>query len=128
MFTDMTKILDKINNDHMFFSYKEFPPPPKNDLKYEKTLDGGFYILKYMLPGVNKTDLNITISSNDEGRDILKIEISNAHLNVNRSKFKYKLPRKLDVDNIDTGYSNGLLTLIFTKKQDKQLEEKTINI
>ena len=135
MFTDMTKILDTINrnNDHMFYTYKEYEPTKyTNKLEYQYEEEDGVHTAKFMFPGVEKSDLDISVSTNNAGKNILKIKIFNIeeypHLNFNTSEFKYKLPKKIDLDNVDSEYSNGLLTLIFNKKQDKQLEEKTINI
>jgi len=64
------------------------------------------------LPGVEKKDINLSFS----GEDVLKIK-------VDTEKRKYykeiKLPAKVDPDSAEASYRNGVLEVVFNKKESK---------
>ena len=76
---------------------------------YNITTDTDSTTVKLILPGVEKE--NIDLSVND---GILSIKI-------NDKKQSIILPKNLDISSVTSTHKNGVVTLMFKKKEDKSI-------
>lgn len=92
------------------------------------------YVVEMLLAGVPKENISITIE-----KDMLTIKAERKETNdikYNRKQTyfgKYErsfvLPDNVDVENITSSMSDGILTIIFPKLEDKEIpKKKTIEI
>lgn len=91
------------------------------------------YVLQMITPGLKKSDVNISVDKN-----ILSISSDKKYEGDEKFKvreFKYgvfkrsfKLPEKVDVNNINASLVNGLLVVTLAKKSKEELEAKKITI
>ncbi|MEO7263992.1 MAG: Hsp20/alpha crystallin family protein [Ferruginibacter sp.] len=136
----LTKQLDGLMKD--FFT--EFPStvsktfredvlhfPPVNIIdKADK------YLLELAAPGFEKADFNVKLDENlltistekkvenvTEGEKVIRREFS-----YKTFKRSFTVDEKIDVDNINAKYENGILSLELPKKQIEKAKPKEINI
>lgn len=136
----LTKQLDGLMKD--FFT--EFPStvsktfredvlhfPPVNIIdKADK------YLLELAAPGFEKADFNVKLDENlltistekkvenvTEGEKVIRREFS-----YKTFKRSFTVDEKIDVDNINAKYENGILSLELPKKQIEKAKAKEINI
>ncbi|KAI9015461.1 17.6 kDa heat shock protein [Hyaloraphidium curvatum] len=96
------------------------------------------YIVRADLPGVDKKDVKIEISDDEdlmtiqaEKREEKREDNESRHV-VERSYGSFtrtfRLPENLNVDDCKTSFNNGVLELVFGKKQEEKKEPKRITI
>ena len=98
--------------------------------------EGDNIVVHASLPGVNPSDLNVTIEN-----DVLTIRGQSAgesechegnYLMRERHTGSFhrslRLPDTLDVDKANTSYDQGVLTIAFPKVEAKQARQLTINV
>lgn len=133
------KPLDTGFNNFMDDFFSEFPVYFKNGQKQVPVNvreDEKAYILDIVAPGFDKSDFKISIDQN-----ILTIEaerkneVKEENEKVIRREYSYQsfkrsftLDEKMDSENIDAKYANGILTLNLPKKAEVKPSVKQISI
>ncbi len=94
------------------------------------------YVLEFNVPGRKKEDFKITIDknilsvsfeskeeNNQEGKKFIKREFSTRSF-----KRSFTLDEKINVENIDAKYENGILYLTLPKKEEVKILPKEISV
>lgn len=79
---------------------------------------GNKFILKLEMPGILETDIDMSIDDNDELTITCKREIRYGSTNILLKEYKdcifkrlLTVPKRTTLDNIETEYINGILTI-----------------
>lgn len=94
------------------------------------------YVLELNVPGRNKEDFRINIDKDlltisYEKKEEQKVEGVNSvrrEFNFNSFKRSFSLDERIDTDNIQAKYENGILKIELPKKEQVKEEPKTIAI
>lgn len=126
------KLFDDIFND--FFDISVVDKSGSKTPIHDVIENDKEYVVEMLLAGVPKENISITIE-----KDMLTIKAERKETNdikYNRKQTyfgKYErsfvLPDNVDVENITSSMSDGILTIIFPKLEDKEIpKKKTIEI
>lgn len=94
------------------------------------------YILKVMMPGMDKNDINIEISENQVSiSGLCKIDYEENDDLIHRSEFckgnfarTVSLPEKINHQKARADYKDGILTLTLPKSQDKSQNKTKLSL
>ena len=116
-FLSLSDIWNDLANDDFHFSNRNFP---KVNIAEEKDM----YEIKMAVPGIEKKNINIEIE-----RNILKISHNDQEQsgseNYRMREFNYssfsrtfQVPQSVNIDKIDAGMKDGILTIKLPKKDE----------
>lgn len=120
-----------------------FPHPTASDsetdgwaIPLDVTQDGDNFVVHASVPGVNPSDLNVTIEN-----DVLTIRGQTSHqAEQKEGRFlvrerhtgnfhrRLRLPDTLDVDQACTNFEHGVLTIAFPRLEARQSRQLPINV
>ncbi len=106
------------------------------DVRIDVTEDDGTYHVKADIPGVEKSDIDVSINDNQvsisaevkrettKKEDERTIVTERAYGKVYRS---FTLPAEVDREKAEARYANGVLSLLLPKKQDGGARKLTVS-
>ena len=114
-------VLLKNMNTHPFSFFEDFERDSfKSD--YDFIENENHYLLSIDLPGVKRSDVNLTVKDN-----ILAIEAVRKTANTSSTfKRSFTLPEDINQEKVDSYCEDGVLSIIFAKKESSKA--KTISL
>ena len=130
-FKTLDSFLDNLLNDLPAAKHNSLSFPAVNIIE-----SGADYQLEFNVPGRKKEDFKITVDKNiltvsfekneenkEEGKQFIKREFITQSF-----KRSFTLDEKINADNIDAKYENGILFLTLPKKEEVKVVPKEISV
>lgn len=130
-FFDLKRLRDKMEKALGDFSNFEGNMPATDIYETDEDI-----IIKLDMPGIKKEDIELLADEN-----ILEVKAERRELKEKRDENFYRkergyrkyyrqipLPKKINPDNLEAEYHNGVLTLTAEKKEKRKVEKKKIKI
>jgi len=124
VFEEMEEMLDRWMSGHPFgFSWRR----PTNGHAWSPAVElidrGGSYLVRAELPGVVREDVDITLSENvltikgetKRSADVKDEDIQYSEMTYGSFSRSFTLPTKVDAENINATYENGILQITLPK-------------
>lgn len=124
-------VFDSIFNDQFFNAAPVSKVPAVNITELETGFD-----IELAVPGLKKEDFKINVDKNvltvaaevkqeeaTEGKNYSKKEFS-----YNSFSRSFTLPESVDQNNIEAGYTDGILKLTVAKKEEAKLQAREISV
>ena len=132
IFDDMNRMMNTVFNNNVYLPNIRESWTPAVDINEDNTS----FILTADIPGLNKSDIDISIEDNtmklSGSREYKKTDegIEYHYQERNHGKFfrSFKLPISVDEENITAAFKNGILTVILPKTEEAQPKTRSIMV
>ena len=117
-------------------NYENFSTPPVN-IKEKSTN----FVIEIAIPGYNKSDFQIEVEENTlkasselteetatEDKNTDEIKYTRKEWAVRSGKRDFKLPKTINVDDIQANYEAGILSISLPKREEQKALKKMVEI